>query len=305
MVRMPGRSHRGPLPPATAEQTRLAEELRKDVQALAGAIGERSRMQAQAASRQWIELALRAAGSATCSTDAARNVTAEIPGASQAGEIVIVGAHYDSVAGSPGANDNASGVAAMLALARRFAGTKPGRTLRFVAFADEEPPCFQTEQMGSLQYAMSCKAKGENIVAMLCLETLGFYRDEKGSQSYPIPLLRFLYPSRGDFVAIVGNVSSRALVRRVVGSFREHAAFPSEGGALPGWIPGVGWSDQWSFWQQGYPAVMVTDTAPFRYPHYHRASDTPDKLDYERLARVVDGLRPWIAAEIDLDTRGR
>jgi Zn-dependent M28 family amino/carboxypeptidase len=168
--------------------------------------------------------------------------------------------------------------------------SQPERTLRFVAFTDEEPPCFQTECMGSLASAKACKAKGEDIAAMISLETLGCYSEEEGSQSYPLPILGFAYPSRGNFVAFVGNVASGGLVREAIGAFRETTAFPSEGAALPGWIPGVGWSDHWSFWQQGYPAIMVTDTAPFRYRHYHKASDTPDELDYERLARVVEGL---------------
>jgi hypothetical protein len=99
-----------------------------------------------------------------------------------------------------------------------------------------------------------------------------------------------VYPATGNFIAFVGNYGSRRLVRQVVGSFRRQAEFPSEGGAVPGFLPGIGWSDHWSFWQEGYPALMVTDTAPFRYPHYHRVTDTPDKLDYDRTARVVSGL---------------
>jgi Zn-dependent M28 family amino/carboxypeptidase len=223
------------------------------------------------------------------------NVCAEIAGSARASEVVLVGAHYDTVAGCPGANDNGTGVAALLALARRFASVHAERTLRFVAFPGEEPPAFQTEAMGSLVFARASRAKGEKITAMICLETLGCYSDESGSQTYPIPMLRIAYPDRGDFVAFVGNVASRGLVREAIETFREKAAFPSEGAALPARIPGVGWSDQWSFWEQGYPAIMVTDTAPFRYPHYHRASDTAEKVDFERLARVVEGLCSTVA----------
>jgi hypothetical protein len=118
---------------------------------------------------------------------------------------------------------------------------------------------------------------------------MGYFSDEPGSQQYPFPFSLF-YPDRGNFIAVVGNTSSRALVRRVVRQFRERARFPSEGAAVPGFITGVGWSDHWSFWQVGYKAAMITDTAPFRFAHYHEATDTPDKLDYERLARVVEGL---------------
>ena len=311
-IRMPGRGHRGELPPTTDDELGIAAELERDVRALAQEIGERSSMQAHGRAIQYLQGAFQAEGLSSFLHQFANpvpigisgiafdivfqaNVVAEIRGSVRADEIVVVGAHYDSVRGSPGANDNASGVAAMLAIARRLATSKPERTLRFVAFTDEEPPCFQTDDMGSLAYARACREKGERIVAMLSLETLGCYSDAPGSQRYPIPLLKLAYPSRGNFVAFVGNVASRGLVREAIGSFRESAAFPSEGAALPAWIPGVGWSDQWSFWQQGYPAIMVTDTALFRDPNYHRASDTPEKIDYGRLARVVDGLVSVVA----------
>jgi Zn-dependent M28 family amino/carboxypeptidase len=203
--------------------------------------------------------------------------------------MLIVGAHYDSVPGCPGANDNASGVAGLLEIARLLAVHKPARTVRFVAFVNEEPPFFRSDDMGSRVYARRCAERGEQIVGALVLETIGCYTDAPRSQHYPFPFNLF-YPSTGDFIAFVGNVSSRDLVRRCVGSFRSHAAFPSEGGGVPGWITGVGWSDHWSFWREGYPALMVTDTAPFRYPHYHTPEDTLDKIDFERMARVVEGL---------------
>jgi Zn-dependent M28 family amino/carboxypeptidase len=204
---------------------------------------------------------------------------------------VVVGAHYDSHGNIPAADDNASGVAAVLALARAYARERPGpeRTLRFVFFVNEEPPFFQTDAMGSRVYARRCRARGETIVAMLSLETVGYYCDRSGSQNYPFPLSAF-YPSRGDFIGFVGDLSSRRLVKRVVDSFRRHAMFPSQGAALPSGLRGVGWSDQWSFWQEGYPAVMCTDTAPFRNPNYHTPRDTPDTLDFDRMARVVEGL---------------
>ncbi len=124
---------------------------------------------------------------------------------------------------------------------------------------------------------------------MLSLETLGYFNDAPGTQQYPPPL-GLCYPSEGNFIAFVGNVSSRSLVRRCVKTFRANAAFPSEGAALPSFLPGVGWSDHESFWENGYPALMVTDTAPFRFADYHHRSDTPDKIDYERCARVVAGV---------------
>ena len=214
------------------------------------------------------------------------NLEVEIPGRQRPEEIVVVGAHYDSVPGCPAANDNGSGVAALLALARAFAQAEPARTVRFVAFVNEEPPFYYTSEMGSVVYANECRRRGDKVVAMLSLETIGCYRDDQGSQMYPPPMGLF-YPSEGNFIAFVGNVRSRALVRECVAVFRGAAKFPSEGAALPGFIMGIGWSDHWSFWKAGYPAVMVTDTAVFRYPHYHSPGDTPDKLDYERMARVV------------------
>jgi Zn-dependent M28 family amino/carboxypeptidase len=193
------------------------------------------------------------------------------------------------VLGSPGANDNGSGVAALLTLARLWANSEPVRTLRFVAFVNEEPPFFQKDEMGSAVYARHCRAQGDQIEAMLSLETIGYYSSAKGSQKYPFPVGLF-YPSEGDFIGFVSNAQNARLVRQCIAAFRQHTAFPSQGGALPGFLPGVGWSDHWAFWQQGFPALMITDTAPFRYPFYHEASDTPDKLDYERIARVLTGL---------------
>jgi len=216
------------------------------------------------------------------------NLEAELRGASS--EIVVIGAHYDSVVGSPGANDNGSGVAALLTLARRLARSHNTRTLRFVAFVNEEPYYFQSSQMGSYVYAGRCHERGENVQAMISLETIGYYSNESGSQSYPVPGLGSLYPRTGNFIAFVGNVASRSLLRDALGEFRRGAQIPSEGVAMPSSLPGVGWSDQWSFWQHGYPGIMVTDTAPFRYPHYHAASDTPDKLDYDSMTRVVSGM---------------
>ena len=219
------------------------------------------------------------------------NLEAVLQGGAKAHEVVVVGAHYDTAAGGPGADDNASGVASMLAIARALAASHhaPARTIRFVAFVNEEPPYFWNAEMGSLVYAKACKARGDAIVAMLSLETLGYYRDEPGSQKYP-PIVSSFYPDRGDFVAFVGNLGSRGVVHDAIRTFRGAEAFPSEGATLPSFVTGVGWSDQWSFWQVGYPGVMVTDTAPFRNPHYHQMSDRPDTLDYARLARVTEGL---------------
>ncbi len=298
MLRMPGERHAGPLPPIDADVAAIRAEVEADVRALATTIGERNvgRPRKLEAAARHVEAAFAACGLAPrrqtfdCRGVACANVVAEVPGGALRPEIVVVGAHYDSVTGCPGANDNATGAAALLALARRFAATKPVRTLRFVEFVNEEPPWFQTDDMGSVVYAKSCRDAGDDVRAMVSLETLGCYRDAPGSQKYPAPGLSMAYGTRGDFVAFVGDVASRALVREAVGVFRARCAFPSVGSALPSWVPGVGWSDQWSFWRQGYRGVMVTDTAPFRYEWYHTAGDTPDKVDFERLARVTSGL---------------
>jgi hypothetical protein len=301
MISMPGSSYRGPLAPLDAGGAALAAALAADVEKLAGEIGERNifRYRAYQAAADFIEESFRAAGYAprrltfaSTSGQSCWNLEVEVPGAARKEEIVIAGAHYDSVLGSPGANDNASGVAALLALARSFRGKTPARTVRFVAFANEE--LFRTPDMGSRHYARDCRARGERITAMVSLETMGYFSEEKGSQSYPFPFSLF-YPATGNFIAFVGNVGSRSLVREAVRVYRGQALFPSEGGAVPGWIQGVGWSDHWSFWQEKYPGIMVTDTAPFRYPHYHTAEDTPDKVDCGRLARVVQGLEAVLA----------
>ena len=298
-IRMPGKntSNAAPLSP---DEVTLREEPRADVQKLAGEIGERNMRhypQLNAAA-DFIENSFSRAGlhprrdSYELHGQACHNIEAEIPGTHP--EIILIGAHYDSVFGSPGANDNGSGVAATLALARRFAGRKPEHTLRFVAFANEEPPYFLSGEMGSLVYAGRCKTRGDKISAMISLETIGYFSDAPHSQSYPSPGLGIFYPKVGNFIGFVGNVHSRVLLRRVIALFRQHAKIPSEGAALPAFIPGVSWSDQWSFWRNGYPGIMITDTAPFRYPYYHSANDTPDKLDYERFTLVVNGMEKVI-----------
>lgn len=204
-------------------------------------------------------------------------------------EFLLIGAHYDSVIGSPGANDNGSGIAALLELSRLFTGLAPDISVRFVAFVNEEPPFFMGKQMGSLVYARMARRRGDNIRLMTSLETIGYFRSEAGSQRYP-PFFRAFHPDRGDFIAFVSNLVSRRLMRRTAAAFRANSDFPVEQTAAMAFIPGVAWSDHFSFWRQRYRAFMVTDTAFYRYPYYHTADDTPDKLDYPALARVTGGL---------------
>jgi Zn-dependent M28 family amino/carboxypeptidase len=220
---------------------------------------------------------------------AVKNIEATLAGTDSSLGQVILGAHYDSVAGTVGANDNGTGVAAVLEIARLMRQMRPKRTVRFVLFVSEEPPYFQTSSMGSRVYAHQLRQDGVPVSAMLSLETIGFYSDEPGSQDYP-PVLSLFYPSKGNFIAFVGNTDSRGLVRESVHDFRESTRFPSEGIAAPGNWLGIGWSDQWSFWQEGYPGIMVTDTALFRYHDYHTPSDTVDKVNFDKAARVVEGV---------------
>ena len=296
---MPGKNISNAAELTAAEMT-LREELRADVQTLAGQFGERNMQHYSQlmASAEFIEKSFSNAGlhprrdTYELRNLACHNIETEIQGTSP--QTVVVGAHYDSVIGSPGANDNGSGTAAVLALARRFAKSQPSQTLRFVAFVNEEPPYFQTSQMGSFVYASRCKARGDQISAMISVETIGYFSDAPRSQIYPSPLLGAFYPKIGNFIAFVGNIGSRQLLSRALTTFRQAERLPSEGAAMPAFIPGVGWSDHWSFWQQGCCAIMITDTAPFRYPHYHALTDTHDKLDYDRFALVVSGLEKVI-----------
>jgi hypothetical protein len=298
MIRMPGTSYRGELPAADAAIKALAEELRRDVQHLAMDLGERNirqRPEQLTAAADYIEAQFAAAGYAVrrqqyeVSNFKCRNLDVEIRGTSRAEEIVVIGAHYDTVPGSPGADDNTSGVAGTLALARKFATSRPDRTLRFVAFVNEESPYFQTRDRGSRVYARRCRENRENVVAMFSLEMLGYYDDRPGSQKYPWPFSVF-FPSQGDFIGFIGNIASRELVRQSVGAFRQAEPFPSEGAALTECVRRIGDSDHSSFWQEGFPALMVTDTSNFRYPHYHQGTDTIDKIDFDRMARVIRGL---------------
>jgi len=273
-------------------------DLQRHVYTLAQAIGERNVWRYASLQRAagYIEAELRASGyfPRRQTFDVSRlpvsNIEGTLDGASRQDDILVIGAHYDTVGGCPGANDNGTGVAALLELARRFAGRPQPRTIRFVAFVNEEPPFFHTAQMGSLVYAQGARARGDHIVGMLALETMGYYSDAPGSQQYPAPEMSGLYPDIGNFIGFVSNEESAALLSAAARTFSNGSSLPLQAAALPADLPGTGWSDHWSFWQAGYPALMVTDTAPWRYPWYHTADDTPDKIDFDTLAEVVNGL---------------
>jgi hypothetical protein len=298
MTAVPGAPYRGAPPPLTAEEAALAVALGRHIGTIAAREHNVVHYDELEKAARYIEATLASAGYAVGRQEfvadgkTVRNIDATIePADASDPEVIVVGAHYDSVRGSPGANDNGSGTAAVLELARllRDLGGTSNKRIRFVLFVNEEPPYFRTEAMGSLNYARALAKRRERVVAMYSLETIGFYSSEPGSQAYPAPF-GLIFPDRGDFVAFVGLLGSRALVHETIRSFRSHTSFPSIGGVAPGFVPGIAWSDHWAFAEQGFQAVMITDTAPFRYPHYHRPSDTPDKVDTDSLARLVKGI---------------
>jgi hypothetical protein len=301
MFGVPGRAHRGPLPALTPDEADLARRLKTHIAAIASRPHNVRYYAELEKSARYIEQQLTALGYAPLAqvyrVDGrdVRNIEATIAPADPAcarGSLVI-GAHYDSVADAPGANDNGSGVAAAIELARLLADLrgKCEATIRLVLFVNEEPPYSHTPDMGSYRYAELLAGRGEKVIGMISLETLGCFFEQPRSQKYPFPF-GLIYPHTGNFIAFVGLTSyrSRKFLHAVIRSFRSHTAFPTIGGVAPAIIPGMSWSDHWSFEQFRYPALMITDTAPYRYPHYHRVTDTPDKVDAEKLARITRGL---------------
>ncbi|HYF15194.1 MAG TPA: M28 family peptidase [Phycisphaerales bacterium] len=293
------------------ERSVLAD-LRRDVEAISTPIGrnvfhpeELARCEAYLAARLGAHGPVKKRPASVSMGVQTSNYELEMRGASRPGEIVVIGAHYDSVeiedrvraehGNCPGANDNASGVAMTIALARLAreradAGEAPARTLRFVLFANEEPPFFWTEEMGSRIYADECARRGENIVAMLTPETVGYYSDEPGSQRLPLNIGRDAIGDVGNSLALIGLSGSKDLLLRCSGAFRAASTLRCIGAEVPAIVPMAGASDHWSFWRHGYPALMVTDTAPFRYDFYHQWRDTPDKLTWPAFARATAGM---------------
>lgn len=298
---MPGSSYKGKLPPLSLEEVSLKQHLYQHVHQLAVAIGERNFRYPEQLEKtaQYIKAQLESDGwhvetqTYEFGGQSFKNLIVERRGTTRPEEIVVVGAHYDSVVGCPAANDNGTGVAALLCLAQKYKTLSSARTIRFVAFTNEEQ-FFGTEAMGSYQYAQSCLRKQEKIVAMFSLETLGYYSDLVRSQQYPPPL-NFFYPNRGNFIAFVGALSAAPLVRECVQQFRATEKFPCEGGAAPTWIQGIDWSDHKAFSALGYPALMITDTAIFRYPFYHTSQDKIEHIDFDRLTLVTNGIGNVIA----------
>jgi Zn-dependent M28 family amino/carboxypeptidase len=310
----------------------LAAELQADVETLASAIGERNvyRPGTLDAAATHVERGFAASGLATrmlpveipddprfrCTPQTTWNVEAEKPGGDRSREVLVVGAHYDSKVatptwygsgpplpdrpGTPGANDNATGVAAVLALARRFANIPTRRTVRFVAFSNEEPPFFQTVAMGSRIYARSCTLDPEiRVISMIAIDTIGCFSRRSGRKRIPLSGLVGL-PNRPDYVAFVGNLSSRGLTRRSAAVFNQVSAVKARTASFPAVNPLIAWSDDWSFWQEGVPAFTVTDTSFQRSDDNHEVTDTADRLDYLPMAEVIRGLAAVVRALADL-----
>jgi hypothetical protein len=219
-----------------------------------------------------------------------RNVIAELPGVVKPDEVILVGAHYDTVWLSPGADDNASGVAVLLEIARIIRDKSLNKTIQFVAFGNEEQPFAAGPDMGSEVHASRARQGDTDIVAMFSLEMLGYYSDDPGSQHYP-EIIGWLYPDKGNFVGFVANLPSGKLLLQSLKSFRCNSDFPAEGLWIPeNFVPDIRRSDHASFWDQNYPALLVTDTSFYRNENYHTLADTPDTLNYEKMAELTIGL---------------
>ncbi len=236
----------------------------------------------------------------------ATNLVIQRNGSRAPEECVILAAHYDTIPETPGADDNASAVAVMIEVARLLSEHRFRRTIRYVALTNEEWPHFATESMGSIAYARRCRQRNECIHAMLCLEMVGYFTNEPASQQIPpgIPrALRCAFPGRGNFLAAVGNLASWRLHWPFRRGFKSATRFPLYSISLPEKISAIRLSDNSSFWDQGYPALMLTDTSFLRNPHYHLPTDTPETLDYTAMAEVALGIAGGLARLAIPDTR--
>jgi hypothetical protein len=293
----------------------LADRLKEHVLVLSQHIGERNwlRYEQLGLARDYIESQLKSFGYEVGLKEykvrgkLCYNVEASWPGMdfSAGQEIVLVGSHYDSAPGTPGADDNASGVAMLLELARQVRGHPSARTIRFVAFSTEEAYLFsrlsmeeRLSTMGSFHYAQEAKKRGDRIRGMVSLEMLGYYSTQAGSQELPT-MLKILYPSQGNFALVVGNMSSAGVVWKLGREMGTASTIPVRRAVLPQFIEGVGDSDHRNFWSAGYPAVLLTDTAFYRNRHYHEPTDTHEKLDYASMAGLLPGLARAIRSLAD------
>ncbi len=281
----------------------MAEYLRQIVTVLAGDIGSRTYRDLDRLERTATTISEQFASfgypvtrqSFVFSGNTYHNIIAELTGATPE-TLLIVGAHYDTVRTTPGADDNASGVAGLLGLARALAGVRMERTVRFVAFALEEWPVYRSRRMASYRYAQSLKEKNERVEGMICLEMIGYFCDRDGCQHYPFPFMNRMFPRAGNFISMVGNMRSKSFTERTAQYFQQGTDLPVVTLNAPAIVIGIDFSDHWSFGKFGYEAFMVTDTAFYRNPHYHAPTDLPDTLDYARMGKVVEGLTTAIKA---------
>jgi Zn-dependent M28 family amino/carboxypeptidase len=277
------------------EKRTLTQNLRRHVAHLSVDIGERHLWNGDSLERtaQYIESEFSAAGYATTRQTftayrrSVSNIIAEKRGTLP--QSIVIGAHYDSVPGSPGADDNASAVAGLLELARMLRNVSCGSSFKLVAFVNEESPSFGSDYMGSMQYARLLKARGENVAFMIALEMIGCF-DKRKPQNYPLRLMRRFYPKTGDFIGIVGDFRSRRPVLALARAMRRQGLVPTSALVAPRHFGGIDRSDHSAFWKHGFKALMVTDTAFFRNENYHRETDTIDTLNFEVMADVVASL---------------
>ena len=273
----------------------LIENLYRHVEYLSEKIGDRHLWKQGSLNKaaDYIESVLTSSGYAvrrqsySCYGQSVSNLIAEKAGTDK--EVVILGAHYDSVPGSPGADDNASAVAGLLELARLHQETSNKKTLVFSAFVNEEPPCFGSPNMGSMVYAKHLKEQRIPVEVMVSLEMIGYFSEER-IQTYPLPGMGLVYPKTGDYIGVVGNFDSSKYVSSLKKGIRKYSKIKARSLTAPEFFGGINLSDNYSFWQHGYRAVMVTDTSFFRNRNYHQETDTIDTLNFDRMAEVVKGL---------------
>lgn len=299
-VKMPGESLTDDLPPITPEISALSQRLQGHVQHLSEQIGERSAGQRIKLDEtaDYIEQEFEKLGyipvNRTFGEEQFRNIEVDLYGTDKRNEILVIGAHYDTTWLTPGADDNASGVAGLLEIAGILKDRRYSRTIRFIAFANEEVPNYRRAEMGSMDSAKRSYTRTELITGMIALEMIGYYSSSAGSQRYP-NIMKWFYPDTGNFIGFISNLASRDLQWKAISYFREQAVFPSEGLIAPEWLErSIRRSDHASYWYYDFPAIMVTDTAFLRNPHYHRSGDVYTTLDYDSMARVVSGLASMI-----------
>jgi len=287
---------------ATARERELAGRLIRHLESTARTPRNLAHFDALEAAARYIETALEELGCRSVRHEflvggrSVRNieVVVEPPDLPARAPSIVVGAHYDSPDDSPGANDNGTGLAALIELAGALAVAPPMSTrLRLVFFVNEELPYGKTEDMGSLRFARDLRRRGERVHGMIALETIGYFSDLRGSQRLPMPY-SFIYPDVGNFIAFVALPGGRRFLGRCLRAFRRHSAFPSVGAIAPPFVEGSDLSDHWAFTQLGIPALMVTDTAPFRNPFYHTTDDLPETVDCLSLARVTVGFESML-----------